>query len=1035
MDAQRHFRFAPVLLAACGLVASASSAAWAGPETDFKLAVGFYNGEKYADAADHFAKFLAAARKNDPDIPTARFFRGQSLVNIEEFAKAREELQGYLRDYPKHDHVADARYNVGWCSYRLGQHEDASREFISFLNAHEKHPNAEFALVYLGDARLQLKKSADAAKAFRAAIDRYPKGTMAEDARMGLARSYELQEKFTEAADEYRAVLENPRGARRAEAQFELAGRLYDLEEYENSALQYDAFKAAFPEDARVPAAELNSGFAHFRAEDLESARSAFDDAAKTESQAGLATYWSGVCSKQLQDYDSARRSLSAAFKSDGETTLGPRILYQWADAEYLDGAYAEASKRFEQLSDTWPKDDLGDNALHEAGNAALRAGDVDRAIGLVRAFNDRYGSSGPFAAEQQILAGRIELARQKEGDLEKAVKRFENVIKSSRDEATLRHARYELARARYVQRKFAEVVKSLSPLLPAIRDEGASSPLVEAFLLQSDALLELERYADSDAAAASFLELRPQGALSARALSNRAIAQAHLGDRRQADVFLTQVALLDPESKLLLQTKYDVAEIAFEAEQFAWAAEAYQSVLKEGTDTTYEPASLAGLGWSLYRQKEFSQAADAFRSFIAKFGDDDTLGPEARYMLGKSLQDDGKPAEAAKAFTQAFDDAAPESPAPKGADATGPLRYVFLAGLQAARAYDEAGNTKAADAAYERVAKTFPEAGRMDLLLDEWALLNYDAGEFERSDELFRRIVAEHADGDRADDARFHLAESANVAGRTDEAAKAFAALVNDPKADDYVRELSQFHLLEIEVGRENWNEVVKLAAAHAKAFGDSERAPFMAFRSGEALLTLGRYAEARKALEELRAKNLSNPDVTKEEWFDRLWILIAEAALETKDYDSVRTEIEALRERSPDASFLYRGDYLLGRVNMKQGKFDLARAAFKRVTEDENGKLTETAAKSQHFIADSFHDQGDFKNAQREYFKVYVLYDYPKWQETGLLNSALCDEKLGNVDAAIKAFEIVLERFPKTESAEKARVRLAVLRKRATP
>ncbi len=1037
------------LVTFAALLLLVGSRAWASPETDYKLAVGYYNGEKYAEAAEYFQKFLAAAPKADPDVPTARFFLGMALVSQKEFAKARGTLQTYVRNHGDHDYVPDALYHIGSCSYRTGKYDDAAREFASFLNKHEKHPSAEFALVYLGDTRMKLNQPAEAAKSFRAALEQFGRGTMAEDARMGLARAYERQEKYAEAAAEYRVVVDDPRGTRRAEAQFQLAENLYSLQKYEEAAVEFDAFAVAFTKDERVPAAHLNAGFARFRAEDFAAARRAFDEAAKTESQLVRAEYWSGVSSKRLGDYEKAGESFAAAYAKGATSSEAPKILYQWADAEYLDSEFAEASKRFAELSEKFPKHELGDDALHEAGNAALRAGALDEAIQLITLFQQRYGKANPFSERQQILAGRIELARGKPGDLETAVKRFDKVSRETKDPATERHARYELARGRYQQGQYSQVVAALAPVLPEVEKQGPASQFAEAFLLQSDSQLALKKYEEADAAAETFFELRPKGPLAARAVANRAVARAHLGDRRQAYFHLTQLALLKADEKLRLRTRYVVAETAYAAKDFEWSSAAYQTLATESDQTSFEPLALNGLGWSLHEQKQYAAAAKAFgefatsydgdaafRGFVDGYDDGPKLVVEARFMQGKSLFEDEQFAAAAKTFTTTFDRFAPETPAPKGADAKDPLRYVFLSGLQAARSLAKAGKVEEADAAYEKVTKTFPKYGRLDLLLDEWALLNYNAERFEKSDTLFRRILDEFPGSELADDARFQLAESANVAGRRDEAAREFAKLADDAKADPYVRLLSLFHLVQIEVARKDWKAVLARSKQYLDAAGKTERKPaeipFVQFRTGEALLSLKRFEEARGTLEKLR-EQFGQTDVAKEPWFDRIDVLVAEAALESKDYDAAVSNVESLRKRSPDSPFLYRGDYLLGRVHMRKADFDLARAAFTRVVEDEQGQLTETAAMAQHAIGDSFFRQEDYKSAQREYFKVFVLYQFPQWQDSGLYNSAVADEQLGNAAAAAKAYQNLIERFPKSEFAKKARVRLAALGKPA--
>jgi cellulose synthase operon protein C len=1034
-SARSRSAWTPAVCLGLGLLLVARPAE-AAPADDLKLAVAHYNGKRYEEAAASFQLYLKAAPKDAKEIPTAQFFLGLSQVHLEQYDDARQTLRAFVRDHAKDEHVADARYQTGWSSYLLGDHESAVREFRSFLDNHEKHRNAEYALTYLGDALLQSQEPDAAAKSFRRSLDAFPKGAMAEDARMGLARAYELQKLATEAIEEYRVVANDPRATRRAEARFAAAGLLYGIDLFEESAEEYDAFVDAFPEGKLLPAARLNGGFAHFKAGNFETAIERFDAAAADPEQAGTARYWSGLALRELGEHARASAQLAAAFAAAKEGANAPTILYQWADTEFLRGEYASAAKLFAQLSDGWPKDDLGDDALHEAGNSALRNGDVNEAIRLVNLFEERYGDRGPLAIRQQVLTARIELARGKPEDVRRAEQRLEVVLRTAKDDdETIDHARYELARARYQLEDHDGVAKALEQLLPRVRKAGRASPYVEALVLASSSLLAAEEYAAADVAAADYLSLEPTGPQAHHATANRAVARARLGEREPAENFLEALAVLDRDAELLHRTQYDVGEIAYDAEDYAWAAAAYESVLEDGLDTKLAPAALYGLAWSKYQQKDFAAATPRFRSFVERFGDDPKLGPEARFMVGKSLQDAGEFAEAAKAFEAGFAKYAPSTPAAAGAEQEGSTGYAFKAGVQAAESSRRGGDVARADEAFQRVHATFPKAKGDDVLLDTWALMHYRAENFERADELFRELVERHPESDRADDARFHLAESANLAGRTEDARKAFTALAADASADEYVRELSLFHLLELDVAARDWPAVVERSQRFVERFPKSRHVPLATFRRAEALV--GGDAKGTAAARTLLTGLLddwSANEVAKEPWFARVRLLLAELAVREKDYDAAVAHVETLFEERPESPFLYQAHELRGRVHKQQAQFVEARAEFAKVTDDEHGAKTETAAKAQFMIAETHLMQKDYRNARREFVKVSTLYDFPEWRAHALFQAGGCDEALGNLDAARQAYQDLLADYPESDHAQDARDRLRVLGRTGT-
>ncbi|MBT6496227.1 MAG: tetratricopeptide repeat protein, partial [Planctomycetaceae bacterium] len=166
---------------------------------------------------------------------------------------------------------------------------------------------------------------------------------------------------------------------------------------------------------------------------------------------------------------------------------------------------------------------------------------------------------------------------------------------------------------------------------------------------------------------------------------------------------------------------------------------------------------------------------------------------------------------------------------------------------------------------------------------------------------------------------------------------------------------------------------------------------------------------------------------------WVPQIWIMLAETHFRGKKYAEVTAVVSELRDRDPKCPVLYQADEILGRSYKNLAKFDEARTAFRRVVADPNGRRTETAAKAQLILAETFLLQKDYKNAQAEYFKVYHLYKFPIWQSAALYQAALCDEALKQWNDAAKLYEELLQKFPRSQYARQAKQRLPLARKNA--
>ena len=120
---------------------------------------------------------------------------------------------------------------------------------------------------------------------------------------------------------------------------------------------------------------------------------------------------------------------------------------------------------------------------------------------------------------------------------------------------------------------------------------------------------------------------------------------------------------------------------------------------------------------------------------------------------------------------------------------------------------------------------------------------------------------------------------------------------------------------------------------------------------------------------------------------------------------------------------------DEVIGRSWKNQAKFDEARAAFKRVIDSEKASRTQTAAKAQLMIAETWFLQQKYDVALENYLRLHLLYKFPEWQAAALYQAGVCEDQLNKKTNAIKTFRAVISEFPNEPYAEKAKQQLKKL------
>ena len=209
------------------------------------------------------------------------------------------------------------------------------------------------------------------------------------------------------------------------------------------------------------------------------------------------------------------------------------------------------------------------------------------------------------------------------------------------------------------------------------------------------------------------------------------------------------------------------------------------------------------------------------------------------------------------------------------------------------------------------------------------------------------------------------------------------------------------------------------------APSFCHSRQRRSAEFGIAESYYRQSEFDEAGKRLDRLdeeirRSKNAREP------WMGIVPLRRAELLARRGQWNDAQALAAAIEKDYPGFPQQYDADYLLGRCWTMQADFEAARRAYDRVIHCEAGAKTETAAKAQWRIGETFFLQKNYKTAYQEYLKVEILYAYPEQQAAALLEAGNCCEKLGDAKRAAECYRQIVDGYPKTAVAPEAAQRL---------
>lgn len=983
---------------------------------DFNLGVGLWRKERWTTAVDTFEQFL----QDYPDHPRAglaKFYLGLSYSSLQKYGMSRGQFEDFLRRNPGSSNSAAARYHIGECSYYLREYEQAVAQLEVYVREHPDDKLIDWGNLQLGESLIHVKRWAEADIILTNLLMTASTDSVKGQAQYALAVSLEKQGNADAAVDAYRklAQQDDERQAARAMAR---AGTIrFRHKQYDLAAAFYDEIVARFPKSRLAPSAALNAGLALYRVQKYEDAILRFNSVAQQSTEKAEATLLLGMSFVRLKRFDEARSALRTAFDAAGKTDVAADALYEMARLEQITGKLNTAVQMYENLVERWPQDSHTVDAMFNAAGLYLELNNTESAAQLLDRMKTEFPAdfTNPRA---MFLTGRILLQQSNPTAAREALRKV--VTAEGAPPRSVALSLYYLAQIDHNSKLFGAALQMVQRLRPALK-EATNFDLQGALALGAMSAIELRKFKIAEELATAYLEVGQDTDQSANARAARTVARASTGNYAAALDDAQELVASAAENPQTWTAILQSAEHGWDQEAYPWALELFRLADNEQAPSATRQSGSSGIAWCLFRQKQFKDAAEAFEE-TARFWPESSIGLDARYMHIRSLQQDGKTNTAVTEYGRLSADFVVRAVETDNQSVKERLlSYALDAGRTAARLLESSERHDEANRQWAVLADHFSDSEELDSILDEWALLNLNSQQYEKADEICRRLLKERPESQFAGTARLSLAESDLNAERMDKALREFQAIVEHPKYGEAEKAKALFHWIDIKTERKEWGRVTELAKQFETSHSGDSLAPRVQLLHADASLALQQSSKAREILERLR-RSVLEEQLEAESWTERIWIVLGELALAAKDYTEIDTVAEEFREQFPDAKSGFQMKYLLGRrwKNQPEPVFAKAREYFEAVIYDETGRGTHTAARCQFLIADMCVMQKDYAQASQNYSKVYILYRFPELQAQALYQVGTCQRQAGDLNEAIQTWKSLLKEFPDSPLVE---------------
>ncbi len=722
------------------------------------------------------------------------------------------------------------------------------------------------------------------------------------------------------------------------------------------------------------------------------------------------------------------------------------------ASSHYGQGRWQLAAKEFDALVRQFPLHRLRSDAMFFAGESLVQLGDYPGGTDRYRRFlesapKNQYRRNAQYRlAEVFYIQDRHERARAE----------FAKFSEAYPDDSLMQYV------LPYLGSSCLELADGQQP--------GQSQPLV----------------ADARARFTEAIRRFPTGPLIDECRFGMA-RTAHLrNDLHRAQTGYTPL-LLSPRQQIAQQSRYHLAAIHFERNEFKLAAEHYSSLIETAADSRWARAARGPWLVSLVRSGQFEKAKATFGRW-ADSGDLQEVGSVSLLHLADAAFTADKLDWAGELFQRLADD---QQSADYRARGLSGLAWVQHREQQNETAVDTFGELLvkhadheiAAEAAFMRAAllekldrkpeaadayrvvvDQFPNYDERPQSLYRLGVLREESDNKQAAVESYRQLLSEYGDvWEHPDAVLFRIAWLEQRSGRHPEAISAFKSIYKDHRDSKFWPEATyrlsknefengqhkaaRAQLTEILSGQPppeilahalyldarasqiagKWGEVEKSLSRVIADVPDSALRLPASFWLAEAVYQQDRFDEARRLFRKLS----NNLEGRTDHWVPTVRLRSAQLLAMDKKWTQALVAGRSLLVAHRDTGHAQEVHFLIGRCLAAQAKFDEARDAYLKAAPRDGSLKNDIAAQSQWMIGESYMHQDNYQRAIEEYFRVEALFAFPRWQAAALLQAAKCHEHLNESTEAIALYRRILANYPDTSFAPEATERLRAAKK----
>ena len=1020
----------------------------------FSDAANFQNNGAFGLAAKEWEKFLKQF-PNHELAGKAEHYKGVCYLQLKDYEKAAAAFDTVVKNHPQVPVIEDAYLNLGWSQYSLKQYAAADKTFAEMVKKFPEGKYVDQALYFQAESLYNLDKKQEAVAAYDALVKNHPKSGLRRDGVYALGVTLEELGDYAKAGEAYDIFLaefaNDPLATevkmRKAETILQagdfakaetMFGEVSGVEGFTSAdhaifrqaycAAKLDKFKEAGDLYAKIPAtykesvyvndAAMSAGRSYYRAKDYENAAKWLQQSVDADtSDSPEAAHWLSRIYLQNKEAQKVVDLLAKVLPKAAESSYLVNLKMDQADALYeLPEWRDESVAKYLAIYMEHPDDALAATALYNAAFAALELKKYDEGLKHAETYLAKYADA-PLTPDVKYIAAECSLQL---GKLTEAEAIYKDLTSNYPKHAELDQWWTRLGLSLYLQKKYGDVVATLSPVVDKIKSPASQS---EAQFLIGASQFHEEQFGEAATALTAALQANSKWRQADETLLYLSRANQKLNKLDEAIKNVKKMLADFPDSIHTSHAHYRYGEYCDASGDYETAVQQYEAVIAGG-DSPFVPYAHYKKGWSQMMKKDYPAATASFTALITGFPDHPLLA-DSQFARAMCYRQDGKLGEAID-DVKAFLATEPAEPQKSSALYEQGLAEVAL------------GRQADAIKTFTSIMTANPEYASADKVLYELAWAYKSSDKNGEAVKTFAQLAADHGDSKLAAEANFHVAESLYDKKEFEDAVKSYT--IAKQKAEQaelgeksrYKLGWAHFQLKQYEPALAQFSEQVEMYP-EGKLVADGK------FMKAETLFRMENYAESLPVFTAVKADEVSSPRIK-----ELILLHGGQSASQEGMWAEALTFLTELPEKFPDSPYVAEANYEIGWAQQNLKKPEEALKNYELAATLSRG---EVGARARFMMGEVQFEAKKFDVAIEQFLRCMFGYggeqapdEVKNWQAQSGFEAGRCSEvQIAGAEGAAKAkftadakkyYNYVVEKHPNHNLVEQAKKRLAALK-----